>query len=99
MTKKLAFTFLAIITMGVSTGCEPSTEWNGKWDLDAAKSAIPGPTFVVSMTQEGMYRLETGSSAYDFACDGNKYSTTTPNRFVSCIQKNPLVIDSIWPCN
>ena len=83
-----------IMTMAVLTACGPSKAWNGQWDLDEAKTSISGPTFVISVIQPGMYRLDGGTLIYSFACDGNKYPTT-PNRFISCTQKDPSVIDSI----
>lgn len=83
-----------IMTMAVLTGCGPSKAWNGQWDLDAAKSSVAGPTFVISVIRPGMYRLDAGTLIYSFACDGKKYPTT-PNRFISCTQKDPSVIDSI----
>jgi hypothetical protein len=84
----------AIMTIAVLTGCGPSKAWNGQWDLDEAKSSNPAPTFVISVIRPGMYRMDGGTLIYSFACDGNKYPTT-PNRFISCTQKDPSVIDSI----
>ena len=80
--------------MAVLTGCGPSKAWNGRWDLDEEKSSISGPTFVISVIRAGMYRLDAGTLIYSFACDGEKYPTT-PNRFISCTQKDPSVLDSI----
>lgn len=83
-----------IMLMAVLTGCGPSKAWNGQWDLDAAKSSIRGPSFVISVIRAGMYHLDAGTLNYSFACDGKKYPTT-PSRFISCTQKDPSVIDSI----
>jgi len=82
------------MTIIVLTGCGPSKAWNGQWALDEAKSSNPAPTFVISVIRPGMYRMDSGTLIYSFACDGKKY-LTTPNRFMSCTQKDPLVIDSI----
>lgn len=93
MNRTLA-SITTIMTMAVLTGCGPSKAWNGQWDLDAAKSSVAGPIFVISVIREGMYHLDAGTVVYDFACDGKKYPTTA-NRFISCTQKNPSEIDSI----
>ena len=92
--KRTLTSITTIMTMAVLTGCRPSKAWNGQWYLDEAKSSIPGPTFVISVIRAGMYRLDAGTLIYSFACDGEKYPTT-PNRYISCTQKNPSVIDSI----
>jgi hypothetical protein len=92
--KRTLTSFFMVMMMALLTGCGPSKAWNGQWDLDAEKSSILGPTFVISMIQAGMYHLDAGTLIYSFACDGKKYPTT-PNRFISCTQKDPSVIDSI----
>lgn len=80
--------------IAVLAGCGPSKAWNGQWDLDAAKSSVAGPTFVISVIRPGMYHLDAGTFNYNFACDGKTYPTTA-NRFISCTQKDPSEIDSI----
>jgi hypothetical protein len=93
------FTLITIIiTIAVLAGCGPSKAWNGQWNLDEEKSSISGPTFVISVIQPGMYRLDAGTLIYSFACDGKQYSTTA-NRLISCAQKDPSVIDSISTVN
>jgi hypothetical protein len=92
--KRTLTSITTIMTMAVLTGCGPSKAWNGQWDLDEAKSSVLGPRFVISVIRAGMYRLDAGTLIYSFACDGKKYPTT-PNRFISCTQKDPSVIDSI----
>ncbi len=91
--KRTLTSIATIMTMALLTGCRPSKSWTGQWDLDETKTSISGPTFVISVIQPGMYRLDGGILIYSFACDGNKYPTT-PNRFISCTQKDPSVIDS-----
>jgi hypothetical protein len=92
--KRTLTSITTTMTMAVLTGCGPSKAWNGLWNLDEAKSSISGPTFVISVNQAGMYRVDAGTLVYSFSCDGKKYSTS-PNRFISCTQKDPSVIDSI----
>lgn len=92
--KRTLISITTIMTMAVLTGCGPSKAWNGQWDLDDAKSSYAGPRFVISVIGAGMYQFDAGTLIYSFACDGKKYPTT-PNRFISCTQKDPSVIDSI----
>lgn len=92
--KRTLLLITTIVTIISLTGCGPSKAWNGEWDLDEAKSSNPAPTFVLSVIRPGMYRMDSGTLIYSFACDGKKYPTT-PNRLMSCTQKDPSVIDSI----
>lgn len=54
-----------------------SPDWNGTWKLDPAKSDIPGPTIVISITADGMWHASGGSGrTSNFRCDGKKYQAT-----------------------
>jgi hypothetical protein len=96
--KKLTIMLTFSMALVALIGCGPSKDWSGQWHLDEAKSTIPGPTFTISLTPAGTYRLDDGILTYSFACDGNKYPTAS-NRSISCIQKNPSVIDSTSTVN
>lgn len=51
-----------------------SPDWNGTWKLDPAKSDIPGPTIVVSITPDGMWHnASRGGPIANFRCDGKAY--------------------------
>ncbi len=70
------------------TGCRgPSRDWNGTWKLDPAKSDIPGPSFVVSITRDGMYQSGGGGSIANFRCDGRGYPSMEILMFF-CTQKD-----------
>src|ERR1700722_5284261 len=98
MLKALGISLIMMAALSVLTGCGPSRAWNGKWILNKTQSTTAVPSFVISITSTGMYRLDAGNLAYSFACDGNKYPTTA-NRFISCIQKSSTVIDSTSTVN
>jgi hypothetical protein len=75
-------------------GCSRvSPDWNGTWKLNEAKSSIPGPTFVITVSPGGEYHYEGGTSSYNFRCDGKDYSTR-PNRTLSCVQTGAFVMDT-----
>jgi hypothetical protein len=98
MPKALGISLITMASLSVLTGCGPSKAWNGKWILNKTQSTTAAPSFVISITSTGMYRLDAGNLAYSFACDGNKHPTTA-HRFISCTQKSSTVIDSTSTVN
>jgi hypothetical protein len=70
-------TCIALILIPTVSCRGASPDWNGTWKLDPAKSDIPGPTIVVSITPDGMWH-NSGSSGTtaNFRCDGKRYQAT-----------------------
>jgi hypothetical protein len=69
--------FIGVI-LALAVSCRgASPDWNGTWKLDPAKSDIPGPTIVVSISPDGMWRNSGGSgNTANFRCDGKRYQAT-----------------------
>jgi hypothetical protein len=78
--------------MAAATGCggPPSPDWNGTWQLNPAKSDLPGPTITVSITPDGVYNSASAGGDVSFRCDGNENALGTgsgPFTF-HCTQKS-----------
>jgi hypothetical protein len=67
--------------MAAATACggRPSPDWNGTWQLNPAKSDLPGPTIVISITPDGLYNSASSGGDVSFRCDGkeNAFGTGT----------------------
>lgn len=57
--------------------------WNGTWKLNDAKSNFTGDVFSITMKDDGSFNYSDGPISYDFACNGNPYSTFA-NRTITC---------------
>jgi hypothetical protein len=78
----------------VALGCSRvSPSWNGTWKLNPSKSSIPGPSFSITISAEGEYHTDNGTSSEIFRCDGKEYPTS-PNRTISCVQTRASAIDT-----
>jgi hypothetical protein len=80
--------------MVAATACggPPSPDWNGTWQLNPAKSDLPGPTMIISITPDGVYNTASAKGDVSFRCDGNENALGTgspsgPFTFY-CTQKN-----------
>ncbi|MGC1653304.1 MAG: hypothetical protein WA722_10860, partial [Candidatus Sulfotelmatobacter sp.] len=63
---------IVVILIAIVSCRAASPDWNGTWKLDPAKSDIPGPTIVVSISPDGMWHNSGGYIA-NFRCDGKGY--------------------------
>jgi hypothetical protein len=62
---------LTFCMLAVMLGCRTtSSEWNGSWKLDPARSSFEGPTFAITVSTGGEYRYDDGNSVFMFRCDG-----------------------------
>jgi hypothetical protein len=80
--------------MAAATACggPPSPDWNGTWQLNPAKSDLPGPTIIISITPDGVYNSASSGGDVSFRCDGkeNALGTGTVSGPVTfyCTQKS-----------
>lgn len=65
--------------MVAATACGglPSPDWNGTWQLNPAKSDLPGPTIIISITPDGVYNTANPGGDVSFRCDGNETALGT----------------------
>src|ERR1700692_2009772 len=69
-------------------GCRASSpDWNGTWQLNPSKSNFQGPTFTISISAEGEYGYDDGSSLFTFRCDG-KDRPIEKNRTRACVKSS-----------
>jgi hypothetical protein len=69
-----------------------SNPWNATWQLNAAQSAVPGPTFVLSQNADGEYQMEMANQKFTFRCDSKDYAINTKSQ-INCKQPKPTEMD------
>jgi hypothetical protein len=88
----LAWAFVGAISLAAFGHSGASPTWNGTWKLNASKSSIPGPSFVIAISPAGEYHYDDGVYSYTFYCDGEKYSTR-PGCTISCLPTSAFAFD------
>jgi uncharacterized OB-fold protein len=79
--------------MAATAPCQaPSANWNGTWKMDPSKGNFQGPIFTISVSADGEYRYEGGSSAFTFRCDGEDRAIGN-NRTRACEKIGTTVLD------
>jgi len=74
-------------------GCgSPSPEWNGTWKLNPSKSSFQGPTFTISVSPDGEYTYDNGTTKHTFRCDGT-YQPMKEGRTQACVKKSASELD------
>ena len=90
MKNAYSVVFWALI---VTLGCRaPSSDWNGTWKLNPSKSNFQGPIFTISISADGEYRYDNGTSGFTFRCDG-KDRPIGNNRTRACVKGSSTVFD------
>jgi hypothetical protein len=79
--------------VSATSGCRaPSPSWEGTWKLNLSKSSFQSPIFIISISADGEYRYDDGSSSYTFRCDG-KDPPMGNNRTQACVRSSATVLD------
>jgi hypothetical protein len=87
------FGWVILWTLGSALGCRaPSSDWNGTWKLNPSKGNFQGPVFTISISEDGEYRYDDGSSSFTFRCDG-KNRSIEKNRTRACVKSSATVLD------
>jgi hypothetical protein len=74
-------------------GCRaPAPDWNGTWKLDSSRSSFRGPIITISISADGEYRYDDGSSSFTFRCDG-KDRPIVNNRTRACVRISDAELD------
>jgi uncharacterized OB-fold protein len=75
------------------SGCRaPSPDWNGTWKLNPSKGNFQGSIFTISISPDGEYRYDNGTSSFTFRCDG-KDRPIGNNRTEACVKSGDSVLD------
>jgi hypothetical protein len=87
------FVWIVFCALFTTEGCgAPSPDWNGTWKLNPSKSNFQGPTLTISISANGEYRYDDGSSSFTFRCDG-KDRPIEKNRTRTCVKSSATVLD------
>lgn len=79
--------------LAATFGCRaPSPDWNGEWKLNPSKSNFQGPIFTISISKDGEYRYDDGTSSFTFRCDG-KDRPTTKDHTRACVKSSATALD------
>jgi hypothetical protein len=87
--------FVGVIfcALAASLGCRaPSPDWNGTWKMNPSKGNFQGSIFTISISADGEYRYDDGSSSFTFRCDG-KDRPIAKNRTRACVKSSATVLD------
>jgi uncharacterized OB-fold protein len=81
--------------LAATIGCRSSSpDWNGTWKVNPSKSSFQGPILTISISADGEYRYDDGSSSLTFRCDG-KDRPIEKNRSRACVKSSATVLDLI----
>src|SRR6202041_2831331 len=88
-----SFVWVIACVLGITLGCRtPSSDWNGTWKLNPSKSNFHGPILSISISTDGEYHYEDGSSSFAFRCD-KKDRPIRNNRTLACVRSSATVLD------
>jgi hypothetical protein len=91
--RKARFGCLVFCVLAVISGCEPPyVEWSGRWKLNPSKSSFQGPVLTISISADGEYRLDDGTTTTTFRCDG-QYRPMGNNRTQNCVKSSATTLD------
>lgn len=87
------FGWVVFCALATTLGCRaPAPDWNGTWKLNSSKSSYLGPIFSISISPDGEYHWDEGSSNFNFRCDG-KYRPMGINRTQACVKTSATALD------
>ena len=87
------FDWVIFCALAATLGCRaPSPDWNGTWKLNPSKSNFQGPILTISISADGEYRYDDGSSSFTFRCDG-KDRPIGKNRKEACVKSSATALD------
>jgi hypothetical protein len=91
--KNAFFVWVVFCVLAATLGCRaPLRDWNGTWKLNPSKSNFQGPILTISISANGEYRYDDGSSSFTFRCDG-KDRPIEKNRTRACVKSRATVLD------
>lgn len=93
--KNARFGWVIFCALAATSACQtPSPDWNGTWKMNPSKGNFQGPILTISISADGEYRYDDGSSSFTFRCDG-KDRPTGKNRTQACVTGSATVLDMI----
>jgi hypothetical protein len=87
------FGWVVFCALAATVGCRSSSSaWNGTGKVNPSKSRFQGAIFTISISADGEYRYDDGSSNFTFRCDG-KDRPVEKNRTRTCVKSSATVLD------
>jgi hypothetical protein len=87
------FGWVVFCALAATVGCRSSSSaWNGTGKVNPSKSRFQGAIFTISISADGEYRYDDGSSNFTFRCDG-KDRPVEKNRTRTCVESSATVLD------
>jgi hypothetical protein len=88
-----ALLWIPFCALAATQGCrKPSPDWNGTWKLNPTKGSYQGQVLTISISADGEYRYDEGSSSHTLRCDG-KYRPIGGNRTLVCVKSGVKALD------
>jgi hypothetical protein len=90
------FSCVIFCALAAISGCRaPSPDWNGTWKLNPSKGNFQGSIFTISISADGEYRGDNGTSSFTFRCDDEKDRPIGNNRTEACVKSGDTVLNRI----
>jgi len=68
--RRVCFGWFVFCGLTAILGCRtPSVDWNGTWRVNSSKSNFQGPIVTISISADGEYRYDYGTSSITFRID------------------------------
>lgn len=84
--------FIASVLSFACNAQQPSPDWNGTWKLNPSKGNFQSPVFTISISVDGEYSYDSGSSNFTFRCDG-KDRPIENNRTRACVRSSSTALE------
>jgi hypothetical protein len=93
LMRNACFNCALFCAFAATLGCRsPSRDWNGTWKLNPSKSNYQRLVVTISISADGEYRYDDGSSSFTFRCDG-KDRPIGKNRTQACVKGSATTLD------
>ena len=87
------FSCFILCALAATSSCRtPSPDWNGTWKMNPSKGNFQGSIFTISISPDGEYRADNGTSSFTFRCD-EKERPIGNNRTEACVKSSDTVLD------
>jgi hypothetical protein len=89
------FGWVIFCALAATSACRtPSPDWNGTWKMNPSKGNFQGQIFTISISADGEYRCDNGTSSFTFRCD-EKDRPIGNNRTEACVKSSATVLNRI----
>jgi hypothetical protein len=94
-SRNARFGWVIFCVLAATSSCRtPSPDWNGTWKMNPSKGNFQGQIFAISISADGEYRFDNGTSSFTFRCD-EKDRPIGNNRTEACVKSSATVLHRI----